>query len=103
MNKERLYPEISKIEKMLDAFTPGTVDQDAAGAIDSLVHSFEQEGEVPPKGQEVLVRMRSNFASLFSSATSFQGQGGWKNIVHALRCDTARLKMVVSMNADKKK
>jgi hypothetical protein len=103
MDKERLYPEIIKVEKVLDAFTPGTADQDAAGAFDSLLHSFKQEREIPQKAREVLVRMKSNLESLFSSATGLQEQGGWKNIVHALRCDIARLKMVVSMNADKKK
>jgi hypothetical protein len=101
MDKERLYPEIDGVEKALDAFKPGEPNQDAIGAFGRLLYSFEQERDLPPKATEVLNRVRTNFEVLFSSA-KLDSYGGWNNIARAIRCDMARLKMVVSMNAEKK-
>lgn len=101
MDKQRLYPEIEKVEKALGDISPGRPNQDAIGAFGSLLYHFEQVRDMPPKGSEALARIRSNFEILFS-AKSFESHGGWKSIVHALGCDMARLKMVVNMHADKK-
>jgi hypothetical protein len=101
MNKERLYPEIEKVEKILEGFTPGQPSEAAIGAFGGLLYTFEQERELTPKGKEVLDRVRGNFEVLFRTG-KFEKDGGWKNVVHALNCDMARLKMLVSMHAEKK-
>jgi hypothetical protein len=102
MDKERLYPLIEAVEKSLADFKPGEANQDARGACSRFLQGFEQEHEMPPKAGEVLKRVKSNFEMLFSSSTKFESYGGWKNIAHSIGCDMARLKMVVTMNADKK-
>jgi len=101
MNKERLYPLIEAVEKSLDDFKPGEVNQVALGACGRLLQGLEQEREMPPKASEVLKRVRSNFEILFSSSTKFESYGGWKNIAYSIGCDMARLKMLVKMYADK--
>jgi hypothetical protein len=101
VDKERLYPEIEKVEQTLADVGPDQPNHDAIGAFGSLLYNFEQVPDMPPKGSETLARIRNNFEILFS-AKNFESYGGWKAIVHALGCDMARLKMIVSMHADKK-